>query len=68
MSQSVVIKLFVVNSVSKKLQSKAIHIEVVIDQLKGLISFSQNYREHGFTYVMISSKDIAAQINRTRIS
>ena len=31
--------LFVVNSVSKNLQSKNMHIDVAIDQLKGLISF-----------------------------
>ena len=31
--------LFAVNSVSKNLQSKGMHIDVAIDQLKGLISF-----------------------------
>ena len=31
--------LFVVNSISKNLQSKEMHIDVAIDQLKGLISF-----------------------------
>ena len=31
--------LFVVNSVSKNLQSKNMHIDVAIDQLKGLMSF-----------------------------
>ena len=31
--------LFVVNSISKNLQSKDMHIDVAIDQLKGLISF-----------------------------
>ena len=31
--------LFVVNSVSKNLQLKDMHIDVTIDQLKGLISF-----------------------------
>ena len=33
--------LFVINSVSKNLQSKDMHIDVVIDQLKGLISFEK---------------------------
>ena len=36
--------LFVVNSVSKNLQSKDMHIDVVIDRLKGLISFNKKYR------------------------
>ena len=31
--------LFAVNSVSKNLQSKNMHIDVAIDQLKGLMSF-----------------------------
>ena len=31
--------LFAVNSVSKNLQSKDMHIDVAIDQLKGLMSF-----------------------------
>ena len=34
--------LFAVNSVSKNLQSKNMHIDVAIDQLKGLISFLKN--------------------------
>ena len=34
--------LFVVNSVSKNLQLKNMHIDVAIDQLKGLISFLKN--------------------------
>ncbi|XP_070038180.1 uncharacterized protein [Nicotiana tomentosiformis] len=40
--------LFVVNSVSKSMQSKDMHIDVAIDQLKGLISFFNKYREEGF--------------------
>ena len=34
--------LFAVNSVSKNLQSKNMHIDVAIDKLKGLISFLKN--------------------------
>ena len=34
--------LFFVNSVSKNLRSKDMHIDVAIDQLKGLISFFKN--------------------------
>ena len=48
--------LFVINSVSKNLQSKDIHIDVAIDQLKGLISYFKEYRENGFTSTMNSCK------------
>ena len=48
--------LFVINSVSKKLQSKDMHIDVAIDQLKGLISYFKEYRENGFTNTMNSCK------------
>ncbi|KAK4596796.1 hypothetical protein RGQ29_014721 [Quercus rubra] len=54
--------LFAVNSVSKNLQSKDMHIDVAIDQLKGLISFFKKYREDGFTSAMISSKEIAIKM------
>ena len=55
--------LFAVNSVSKNLQSKDMHIDIAIDQLKGLISFFFfKYREDGFTSAMISSKEIAIKM------
>ena len=54
--------LFVVNFVSKNLQSKDMHIDVVIDQLKGLIYFLKKYREDGFTSAMISTKEIAIKM------
>ena len=47
--------LFAVNSVSKNLQSKDMHIDVAIDQLKCLISYFKEYRENGFTFAMNSS-------------
>jgi hypothetical protein len=50
--------LFVVNTVSKNLQSKGMHIDVAIDQLEGLISYFKTYRENGFASAMISSKEI----------
>ena len=40
--------LFVVNSVSKTLQSKDMYIDVAINQLKSLITYLKNYRENGF--------------------
>ena len=54
--------LFAINTVSKNLQSKDMHIDVAIDQLEGLISYFKNYRETGFTYAMISSKEIATKM------
>ncbi|KAK4591761.1 hypothetical protein RGQ29_016274 [Quercus rubra] len=54
--------LFAVNSVSKNLQSKDMHIDIAIDQLKGLISFFKKYREDGFTSAVISSKEIAIKM------
>ena len=54
--------LFAVNSVSKNLQSKVMHIDFAIDQLKGLISFFKKYRKDGFTSAMISSKEIAIKM------
>ena len=40
--------LFVVNSISKKLQSKDMGMDVAIEQLKGLIQFFEKYREDEF--------------------
>ena len=54
--------LFAVNSVSKNLQSKDMRIDIAIDQLKGLIYFFGKYRENGFTSAMITSREIAAEM------
>jgi hypothetical protein len=51
--------LFAINTISKNLQSKDMHIDVAIDQLEGLISYFKTYRENGFASDMISSKEIA---------
>jgi hypothetical protein len=47
--------LFVVNTVSKNLKSKDMHIDVAIDQL-GLISYFKTYRETGFAYAIFHLK------------
>jgi hypothetical protein len=54
--------LFVVNTISKNLQSKDIHINVAINQLECLVSYFKNYRETGFASAMISSKEIAIKM------
>jgi len=48
--------LFAINSVSKNLQSKDMCIDEVIEQLKGLLSFFEKYRENGFENALIPSK------------
>ena len=55
--------LFAINSVSKTLQSEDMHIEIAIDQLKGLLTYFKNYRENGFTCAMISAKEIANEMD-----
>ena len=53
--------LFEVNSVSKILQSKDMHIDVAINQLKTLIDFFKNYSETGFAIAMSSRKTCNSQ-------
>ena len=61
--------LFAVNSISKNLQLKDMHIDVAIDQLKGLISYFKGYRENGFIPAMSASKKNCIENgNRTCIS
>ena len=51
--------LFAINSISKYLQSKEMQIDIIINKLKGLITFFENYRENGFTISALkSSKEI----------
>ena len=54
--------LFTVNSVSKTLLSKDIHIDVAINQLKGLITYLKNYRENEFVSTLNSTKEIANEM------
>jgi hypothetical protein len=54
--------LFAVNSVSKILQYKDMHIDVAINQLKTLIDFFKNYRETGFATAMSSVKEITKEL------
>ncbi|XP_045802280.1 zinc finger MYM-type protein 1-like [Trifolium pratense] len=55
--------LFAVNTVSKHFQSKNMRMDVAIEQLKGLISFFEKYREDGFENAMISAKEIASEMD-----
>ncbi|XP_022893928.1 zinc finger MYM-type protein 1-like [Olea europaea var. sylvestris] len=51
-----------VNRVSKQLQAEDMHIDVVIDHLKGLNSFFKSYRESGFESAMVDAKEIASEL------
>lgn len=50
--------LFVVNVVSKTLQTADVHINVSMDQLKGLNFFFERYRETGFQENMTEAKGV----------
>ena len=54
--------LSAINRVSKMLQSKDIVIDAAISHLKALISFFETYRETGFEYDKIITKETAAQM------
>ena len=54
--------LFAVNSATKILQSKDMHIDVAINQLKTLINFFKNYREIGFVTTMSSAIETAKEL------
>ncbi|XP_073138470.1 uncharacterized protein [Henckelia pumila] len=54
--------LYNINSVCKSLQSETMHIDVAVKQLKGLVSFFENYREEGFASAINSAKKIASNI------
>ena len=54
--------LFAVNSISKNLQKEDMEMNVAIAQLNGLISFFEKYRESGFIDAMISTKEIASEM------
>ena len=51
--------LFAINLVSKILQTEDMHMDVALDQLKGLISYLETYRETRFQEAMIETKEVA---------
>ncbi|XP_071715099.1 uncharacterized protein [Rutidosis leptorrhynchoides] len=52
-----------VNIVSKKLQSKDMHIEIAIKEINSLIEFFKDYRETGFSQAIDEAKEIAVKMN-----
>ena len=54
--------LFVVNKVSKILQSEDMDIDIAIAQVKGLVSFFKDYRETGFQKAKREAERIATEM------
>ncbi|XP_071708867.1 uncharacterized protein [Rutidosis leptorrhynchoides] len=52
-----------VNIVSKKLQSKDMHIEISIKEINSLIEFFKDYRETDFSQAIDEAKEIAFKMN-----
>ncbi|XP_050896459.1 uncharacterized protein LOC127103237 [Lathyrus oleraceus] len=55
--------LFAVNSVSKILQSKDMHIDVSINHLKGRITYFKHYRENRFALALESKEKMAIKMD-----
>ena len=55
--------LSAVNIVSKLLQSKDMLIDVAIENIKGLITFFETYRETGFDNALVSAKELATEMD-----
>ena len=55
--------LFVINMVSKKLQSKSMCIDSAMKQLEGVISFFDKYRNDGYAASLTIAKNLALDMN-----
>nr|KYP31434.1 hypothetical protein KK1_048263 [Cajanus cajan] len=55
--------LFAINSISKIMQSKDMHIDVAIDHLRGLITYLKNYRENGFESELEYNKEMNIEMD-----
>ncbi|XP_050387967.1 uncharacterized protein LOC126804804 [Argentina anserina] len=54
--------LYVVNNVSKVLQTEDMHVDTAIKELKCLLSFLNKFRETGFAESLIEAKEIANEM------
>ena len=54
--------MFVVNSVSKFLQSENMQIDIAVKQLQGLLAYFDRYREDGFLKSMVEAKEMASEM------
>ncbi|GJY81424.1 zinc finger MYM-type protein 1-like protein [Tanacetum coccineum] len=55
--------LYAVNLVSKKLQSNDMLIDIAIKEVKGLISFFEEFREMGLSKAINDAKEIAVEMD-----
>ena len=51
--------LYIINKVSKILQSPKLSIETMKREISAVIDFLQDFREHGFNATKIDAKEIA---------
>ncbi|XP_071695377.1 uncharacterized protein [Rutidosis leptorrhynchoides] len=51
------------NIVSKKLQSKDVHIEIAIKEINRLVEYFKDYRETGFSKAIDEAKEIAVKMD-----
>ncbi|XP_066323956.1 uncharacterized protein [Miscanthus floridulus] len=54
--------LFVVNKVSKKLQSSSMCIDSAMRQIEGIMDYFETYRNNGFASSMVIAKEIASEM------
>jgi hypothetical protein len=54
--------LFVVNKISKKLQSPSMCIESIMQHIQGIMDYFETYRNDGFASSMINAKEIAFEM------
>ncbi|XP_022041038.1 uncharacterized protein LOC110943608 [Helianthus annuus] len=52
-----------VNFVSKKLQAKDMHLEIVIQEINNLIKYFKEYRENGFSKAIDEAREIASEMD-----
>ena len=55
--------LSAINLVSKQLQANDMLIDIAIEKVQGLISFSTKYRETGFPNALESTKEITCEMD-----
>ncbi|KAK8447378.1 hypothetical protein SEVIR_8G060601v4 [Setaria viridis] len=55
--------LFVVNKVSKKLQSLVMYIDSTFKQIQGITQYFENHKNEGFSSSLIIAKGIATEMD-----
>jgi hypothetical protein len=55
--------LFSINMVSKKLQSKFVCMDTVLEQIEGVVSYFKKYRDEGINRSIDTTKEIAEEID-----